>query len=123
MKNLTLLLISKNRSRLADLEEALVTHGQHRVLCCSRPEEAYEAVATDKVDGVIVDEEVEGSTGLEFIREFTPCHPFIHCALVSSLYAAEFHEAIEGYGVFMQIPPGPGRKEAEQIGAHLAKIG
>jgi hypothetical protein len=84
--------------------------------------EIYEAVAAGEVDGVIVDEEVEGGTGLDFIREFTPQNPFINCALVSSLYPDEFHEATEGYGVFMQIPPHPGREEAEQIGAHLARI-
>lgn len=122
MKNLTLLLISKNKQGLADLEQALAESGHHRVACFSRPEEVYEAVAAAKVDGVIVDEEVEGTTGLEFIQEFTPRNPFINCALVSSLYTYEFHEATEGYGVFMQLPTHPGRKEAEQIGAHLARI-
>ena len=122
MKNLTLLLISKNKQGFAELEQALTRSGTHRVSCCSRPDEVYEAVAAGKVDGVIVDEEVEGTTGLEFIREFTPRNPFINCALVSSLYTDEFHEATEGYGVFMQLPPYPGPKEAEQIGTHLAKI-
>ena len=122
MKNLNLLLISKNKQRFDDLEQALVTQGQHRVIYCSRPEEVYEAIAAARIDGVIVDEEVEGGTGLDFIRELTPRNPFINCALVSSLYADEFHEATEGYGVFMQIPPHPGREEAEQIGTHLSKI-
>lgn len=122
MKNLNLLLISKNKQGFADLAQALTESGQHRVTCFSRPEEVYEAVATGTVDGLIVDEVVEGTTGLEFIREFTPRNPFINCALVSSLYAEEFHEVTEGYGVFMQLPIRPGRKEAEQIGAHLARI-
>jgi DNA-binding NtrC family response regulator len=122
MKNLNLLLISKNKQCFADLAQALTEGGRHRVVCFSRPLEIYEAVAAGEVDGVIVDEEVEGGTGLDFIREFTPQNPFINCALVSSLYPDEFHEATEGYGVFMQIPPHPGREEAEQIGAHLARI-
>ena len=122
MKHLNLLLMSKNKQRLADLEQALVNHGQHRVLYCSSSEEIYEAIAAGTIDGVIVDEEVEGGTGIEFIRELTLRSPFINCALVSSLYADEFHEAIEGYGIFMQIPPHPGLKEAKQIGAHLARI-
>jgi DNA-binding NtrC family response regulator len=122
VKNLNLLLISKNKQSLADLEQALAKSGQHRVTCYSRPEEVYAAVTAGNIDGVIVDEEVEGGTGIEFIRELTPRNPFINCALVSSLYTDEFHEAIEGYGVFMQIPPHPGRKEAELICAHLARI-
>ncbi len=122
MKNLNLLLISTNRERFAELEQALVKLWQHYVHYCSRPEEVYQAIAAGNVDGVIVDEEVEGGTGLDFIREFTPRNPVINCALVSSLYADEFHEATEGYGVFMQIPPHPGHQEAERIGAHLRKI-
>ncbi len=122
MKNLNLLLISKNKQRFSDLKQALVAHGQHGVRCCSMPEEVYQAIAAGKIDGVIVDEEVEGGTGLDFIRELTRRNPFVNCALVSSLYVDEFHEATEGYGVFMQIPPHPGLKEAEQIGTHLSKI-
>ena len=122
MKNLNLLLISKNKRNLLELAQALSDSGEHRVLCVSRPEEVYEAVAAGTVDGLIVDEVVEGVSGLEFLREFTPRHPFINCALVSSLYTDEFHEATEGYGVFMQIPPHPGRQETEKIGAHLSRI-
>ncbi|NNK57005.1 MAG: hypothetical protein HKP44_06800 [Desulfofustis sp.] len=122
MKKLNLLLISKNKQGFADLEQEMAESGPHRILHCSKPEEVYDAIAAARVDGVIVDEEVEGGTGLDFIREFTPRHPFINCALVSSLYPHEFHEATEGFGIFMQIPPRPGRKEAENIGAHLAKI-
>ena len=122
MKNLNLLLISKNKQRFSDLKQALVAHGQHGVRFCSKPEEVYQAIAAGKIDGVIVDEEVEGGTGLDFIRELTPRNPFVNCALVSSLYVDEFHEATEGYGVFMQIPPHPGLTEAEQIGTHLSKI-
>lgn len=122
MKNLNLLLISKNKQRFSDLKQALVAHGQHGVRCCSKPEEVYQAIAAGKIDGVIVDEEVEGGTGLDFIRELTRRNPFVNCALVSSLYVDEFHEATEGYGVFMQIPPHPGLTEAEKIGTHLSKI-
>lgn len=122
MKHLNLLLISKNRQRFADLEQALAAHGHHRVLHCSRPEEVYAAIGAEQIDGVIVDDEVEGGTGLDFIRELVPRHPCINCALVSSLYTDEFHEATEGYGVFMQIPLHPGLDEAEQIGTHLARI-
>ena len=122
MMNLNLLLISKNKQRFAHLEKALAESGQHCAVWCSRPEEVYQAIAAGTVDGVIVDEVIEGGTGLEFIRELIPRHPFINCALVSSLYASEFHEATEGCGIFMQLPVHPGVEEAVKIGAHLARI-
>ncbi len=122
MKNLNLLLISKNMDRFSDLERALARGGTHRVISCSRTEEVYEAIAAGGVDAVIVDEEVESGSGLEFIRELIPRNPFINCALVSPLYAHEFHEATEGYGVFMQLPGHPGAEEAEKITAQLSRI-
>ena len=45
MKNLNLLLISTNRERFAELEQALVKLWQHHVHYCSRPEEVYQAIA------------------------------------------------------------------------------
>ena len=122
MKHLNLLLISKNKQHFADLAQALAESGQHSVAWCSRPEEAYQAIAAGTVDGVIVDEVIEGGTGLDFIRELIPRNPFINCALVSTLYASEFHEATEGCGIFMQLPAHPGVEEAEKIGAQLSRI-
>ena len=67
-------------------------------------------------------DEVPGSTGLQVLRELVKRNPFVNCALVSSLYPAEFHEATEGLGVFMQLPLNPGAGSAREITAHLEKI-
>lgn len=122
MNTLNLLLISKNEEGLAQLGSALAEGQQHRVSHCRRAVQAYETVAAEQIDAVIVDEEIDGGGGLEFIQELMRSHPFINCALVCSLHPDEFHEATEGYGVFMQLPPRPGQEEAAKICAHLAKI-
>ena len=122
MKKLNLLLISKNKDVFSELGKALAEDEHHRGVHCSLPGQVYEAVATGRIDAVIADEEIEGGAGLEFVRELLRSNPFINCALVSSLYPGEFHEATEGYGVFMQLPLHPGRKEAREISDQLAKI-
>jgi len=115
-------MLGRDETALADLEQALIESGRLSLTRLSRPEQVYETIANSQVDAVIADEQVEGSSGLEFVRELVRSHPFINCALVSSLYPDEFHEATEGYGVFMQLPMQPGKEEARQLVAQLGKI-
>ena len=122
MKNLRLLLLGRDNAALADLEKALSEDGRIIVTSTSSTEQVYETLAGEPVDAVIADEEVGGSSGLEFVRGLVQENPFINCALVSSLYPDEFHEATEGYGVFMQLPLRPGREEAQKICTNLDKI-
>ncbi|MGI9537358.1 MAG: hypothetical protein ACR2PB_09820 [Desulfocapsaceae bacterium] len=122
MKKLRLLLLGKDNTALADLEQALIDSGQIKVTRMSSPEQVYQTIAGSQIDAVVADEEIEGGSGLEFIRDLVRNNPFINCALVSSLYPDEFHEATEGYGVFMQLPVRPGKQEAREICSHLNKI-
>lgn len=122
MKKLKFLLIGRDETTFDNLQRALVESGQHSVSRVSMPEQVYKVITESKIDAVIVDEVVEGATGLEFVRELVRRNPFVNCALVSSLYPEEFHEATEGYGVFMQLPAQPGQKQAREMCAHLHKI-
>ncbi len=115
-------MLGRDETALADLEEALIESGRLTVTRLSSPEQVYETIANSQVDAVIADEQVEGGSGLEFVRELLRSNPFINCALVSSLYPEEFHEATEGYGVFMQLPVHSGKEEARELVSHLEKI-
>ena len=115
-------MLGRNETALADLEQALSESGRLSVTRLSRPEQVYETIENSQVDAVIADEQVEGGSGLEFVRELVRSNPFINCALVSSLYPDEFHEATEGYGVFMQLPVQPGKEEARELISQLEKI-
>lgn len=115
-------MLGRDDTALADLEKALTESGNLSVTRQSSPGQVYKTIASSQVDAVIVDEQVEGAGGLEFVRELVRSNPFINCALVSSLYPSEFHEVTEGYGVFMQLPVRPGKEEARNLIAHLEKI-
>ena len=74
------------------------------------------------VDLVIVDEQLDDMSGIEFVQQFVKVNPLANTAIVGSLPEAEFHEATEGLGVLMQLPPRPQERDAENLLAILAKI-
>ena len=74
------------------------------------------------VDLVIVDEQLDDMSGIEFVHQFVKVNPLANTAIVGSLPEAEFHEATEGLGVLMQLPPRPQERDAENLLAILAKI-
>ena len=74
------------------------------------------------VDLVIVDEQLDDMSGIEFVHQFVKVNPLANTAIVGSLPEAEFHEATEGLGVLMQLPPRPREADAESLLAVLAKI-
>ncbi len=74
------------------------------------------------VDLVIVDEQLDDMSGIEFVEQFVKVNPLANTAIVGSLPEAEFHEATEGLGVLMQLPPRPQERDAENLLAILAKI-
>lgn len=75
------------------------------------------------VDLVIVDEQLDDMSGIAFTKQLVKVNPLVNTAIVSALTADEFHEATEGLGVLMQLPPHPSETDAESLLAVLKKIG
>ena len=71
---------------------------------------------------MVTDEQIGKTNGLECIKALVTRNPLLNCAAVSSLSAHDFHEAREGLGVLMQLPPGPGRADARKLIDHLDAI-
>ena len=83
---------------------------------------ALAAVKESAVDLIIIGEIVDDMTGLEFVRKLVAVNPLINCALASGLSAEDFHEATEGLGVLMQLPPAPSKEDAQRLLEHVKKI-
>ena len=122
MRELNILVAGSGGNSLANLAEALAEIEALSVSVVESATQVFAEIGTGRTDVVIVDEEVEGMSGLECIREVVRRNPFINCALVSQLYPDEFHKATEGLGVFLLLPWSPGKEEAEKIYSHLVKI-
>jgi CheY-like chemotaxis protein len=74
------------------------------------------------IDLVIVDEQLEDMSGIEFVRRLITVNPLANTAIVGALTEENFHEVTEGMGVLMQLPRQPTEQDAETLLALLAKI-
>ena len=80
-------------------------------------------LAGRSMDLVIVDERLDDMSGIAFVGRLVKINPLVNTAIVGSLAEEAFHEATEGLGVLMQLPPRPTEADAEALLAELAKIG
>jgi len=76
---------------------------------------AAHAAAAGSVDLIIIDEKVEGQSGLDIAKEMIRVNAMANLALVSGLAPEEFHEASEGLGILAQLPLYPDEKDAELL--------
>ncbi|TKB08166.1 hypothetical protein [Desulforhopalus sp. IMCC35007] len=76
---------------------------------------AFEIVAAEKVDVVVVGKTAGDQTSLDFVKKLMKHHPLVNCAMVSSLSHDDFHEATEGYGLFMQLTEKPDVDQAHKM--------
>lgn len=91
----------------------------------SRSESGIKAmtkVLNDDLQLLIVDETLTDMSGLELVEKIVVVNPIINCALVSPLSRDDFHEASEGLGVLMQLPPRPSETEGRELLKCLKQI-
>ena len=74
------------------------------------------------VDLIIIDENLDGQSGLIIAKDMIRVNALAHLALVTTLSPEEFHEASEGLGVLTSLPPHPGAKDAERLLNALAAL-
>ena len=81
-----------------------------------------EAIVANPVDLVVADEDLGDMPGLALVKQLVRTNPLINCALVSSLTPEEYHEASEGLGLLMQLPPEPSIADGQQVMARMNQI-
>ncbi len=120
---LKILLAATDRQRLAGLKTALEEHDDIRLFHAGSGDEALVTAKADKnIDLAVADEQLGDMSGLEYAERLLAVSAMISTAVVSPLDADEFHEVSEGLGVLMQLPPLPGKREADQLLARLREI-
>jgi len=67
------------------------------------------------VDLIIIDEALDGQSGLSIAKDMIRVNALAHLALVTTLSSEEFHEASEGLGVLASLPPHPDETDAERL--------
>lgn len=119
---LNILLVGKDPVSLADFAAELSKKERIRVSRVTSAKEAWKLLGNYGIDVVVIDEKLADGSALSFVQELTRQQPLINCAMVSSLVPKDFHEATEGMGVLMQLPVGPGAKEAVEMVQLLESI-
>ena len=115
------LIASRDNTSLSNLS-AVLKENDVQVFIAESGANALSMISEQKFDLVIADETLSDMTGLEFARKLVSVNPMINCAMISSLSPEDFHEASEGLGILMQIPPEPDKVHAENLLNHLNKI-
>lgn len=116
----------KNRQNFKAVEKTLKQHPME-IVWTPTGTEALNLVsdARDRgkaVDLLITDETLADMTGRDLVAQVIMKSPMTSCVAVSALSADEFHEAYEGYGVLMQLPPAPDAESGEKLVAILKKL-
>ena len=115
------LLVTTDKNNLADLSIGLdLPDGA--ILWASSSDEAMEIITNKTIDLVVTDETLGDMTGLAFVEKLVKINPMINCAAVSALSKADYHEASEGLGILMQLPPQPSQSDGQALMAYLKKI-
>ncbi len=72
-------------------------------------------VKNNEVDVVVVGSKLGDCDSLDFVKTLMKQNPLVNCAMVSEMDHDAFHEATEGYGLFMQVPVNPGQEDAQKM--------
>jgi len=119
---MSLVLLASNKQESFSELASFLENNNMQISWVESGEKAISMIKDQVFDLVITDEKLSDMTGLEFVKKLVIVNPMINCAAVSSLSSENFHEASEGLGILMQLPPNPDKDNAEMLLNHLNKI-
>ena len=116
-----ILFVSPQKDRFTDLTAGILAQPGH-VNWAASGRRALEGLQKEAVDLVVVDEDLGDMPGLQFVEQLVALNPMINCALVSSLSKEDYHEASEGLGILMPLPPESTAEDGVRLMSHLDQI-
>ncbi|MFZ3047566.1 MAG: hypothetical protein WA151_16775 [Desulfatirhabdiaceae bacterium] len=109
-----ILIVTQHADNFSSLATGLSAEKTNEVIWANSIK-AARSVALTQVDLVIIDESLDGRSGIDIAKDMISVNAMAQLALVSTLSPEEFHEASEGLGVLASLPPHPEEKNAEQL--------
>lgn len=76
---------------------------------------ALELIKADCVDLVVVGQSLMDTTPVDCVKRLIRQKPMISCAMLSAMEPDAFHEATEGLGILMHLPPIPSGDDARVL--------
>jgi DNA-binding NtrC family response regulator len=112
---INILLVSSDKNFFIDLESNMGKNVEMNISRAESGSSALSMISVNYFELVVTDESLSDMTGLNLVEKVILTNPMINCAAVSSLSAKDFHEASEGLGIIMQLPPRPDKTHAENL--------
>ncbi len=110
-----ILLIGMENARFTKIVKALRENNSVELDRADSGGDALAGLMDKPADLVVADEQLPDMSGLAFAEKLVVQNPMVNCALVSSLSAADFHEASEGLGILVQLGPEPDADAAANL--------
>jgi len=120
MKNF--LIVTDTDDNFSGLLTALNARTELKARLADCTESALQALTESVPDLIIIDEAVNGVSGLDIARAIIRKNAMVQIAVVSRLSSEDFHEVAEGLGIMAHLPPGPGSHDAEILLETLEKM-
>jgi DNA-binding NarL/FixJ family response regulator len=118
-----ILMVTDNTAPLAALAAALEQRAGIEVRFAASGDAGFDFLQRHRVDLVIIDQWLDQGSGIAFAKQLVKSHPLVNIAIVGTEDDEAFHQATEGLGVLMQLPPQAGAVEAEKLLTALERIG
>lgn len=119
---LKFLLVTQTRKTFAGLASAFSDREEVEFFWAESGAEALGLVSAGAIDLMVSDEELGDMNAIELATRMVRMNPMTHCACVSPLSAKDFHEISEGLGLLAQLPPHPGKRDAEYLLERLKEV-
>jgi DNA-binding response OmpR family regulator len=116
------LIVTPHRSRLAEFAQCLAEQHDIQVVWAEDGKAAIADVMRHPPLAVIIDDNLLDMPGFDLVRRLLPINALINTAVISDLSAEAFHEASEGLGIMVQLPPTPAKSEALAVLARLKRM-
>ena len=110
-----IVIVTNDKDKFSSLERGLRGESDCRIVWENSVKGACDAASGAPPRLMIVDEEVDGLSNFEIARQIVLTNALANLAVVSSLSHDDFHEAGEGLGILVQLPPWPGEDEASRL--------
>jgi nitrogen fixation NifU-like protein len=118
----TIVLVSPNVERWSAFAAALKTQGQLSIVDVRSGSQALAAARETVPLAMVVDEDLDGTSGIDLVKQLLQVNAMIHLALASGQPSDRFHEETEGLGLLMQLSPLPTSAEAGKLVDRLGQL-
>ena len=109
---LHIVLAGREHDVLARFGATLCGIGQVDITQVDSAAETLKAVDAGGIDLVVVGQSLADTSPVDCITQLVRQNAMINCAMISDMEQDAFHEATEGLGILMQLPPNPSGDDA-----------